>query len=107
MQNSMVNDPLKTPSPMTWSRVTVFILGGVETLAILLLTGFVIGSGQLTSGEALSQRLGWAIVQIYGIPYTICVLPALFLAAVNRWLPLALALCILVVPLTLFFFAFA
>lgn len=89
------------PNASTRLRVLVLVLAGLETAAMLLLLVLVIGSGQLTSGEALSRSLGWALLAIYGLPYLVCVVPALALALLDRWLPFALALCILVVPAVL------
>ena len=80
-------------------RILVFVIGGLETAAMLFLLGMLLISGQLWSGEQLSRYIGWALLRIYGLPYLACVVPALILAALNRWLPLALALCILAVPL--------
>jgi hypothetical protein len=84
-----------------WLRVAIFIVGGLETAAILLLLIVLAGTGQLSSSETLSRSIGWAILSIYGIPYVICVVPALLLAMFNRYLMLAAALCILAVPVAL------
>ena len=94
----MMSNAKKAPNGSTWLRFAVFIVGGLETAAVLILLGIIVSSGQLASGEALSRSLGWAIVAIYGVAYLICVVPALILAAVNRRLLFALALCFLVVP---------
>ena len=88
-------------------RTAVFVLGGLETIALLAMLGMVISSGQLTSGEALSRSLAWAVLAIYGLPYLICVVPALVLAARNQRLKLALGLCMLGVPLVALAFKIA
>jgi hypothetical protein len=51
----------------------------------------------LASPEALSREIARAILFNYGLPYRVCALPALILAAFNRALPVALTLCILAV----------
>ncbi len=58
----------------------------------------VAASGQLNSGEALARSLGWAILAIYGLPFLCLAVPALLLAAFNRYLPIALVLSVLVIP---------
>ena len=51
--------------------------------------------------------LGWAILEIYGLPYLILAVPALLLAALNRCLPVALALSLMVVPAVWLFLRYA
>jgi hypothetical protein len=68
---------------------------------MIFLLFVVLSSGQLQSGEALSRELGWALLAIYGVPYILCVAPALVFATLDRWLPLALILCFMVVPIIL------
>ena len=82
-----------------WLRLAVFGLGGLEAAALLVVLAMVLGSGQLTSGEALSRSIGWAILAIYGLPCAARVGPALVLAVLDRRLWLALALCVLVIPI--------
>jgi hypothetical protein len=80
-----------SPERGGWVRYAVFIIGGLETVA----AAFVLwlGISGLSSSEALSRSLSHALLLIYGIPYLVTVLPALMLAALNRWVELALALC--------------
>lgn len=85
----------------TWLRVAVLVIAGVETAALAFVFSLVLAGGALQSGESLARDIGWAILAIYGLPYLLCVVPALILTAFDRWLPLALGLCIAVVPLTL------
>jgi hypothetical protein len=80
-------------------RVVVLVLAGLATAAMLGIVGLVLSSGQLNSGEQLSRTLGWALLLVYGIPWVACILPALVLGILNRWLPLALALCLAAGPL--------
>jgi hypothetical protein len=79
----------------------VLVIVGCETLAMAVIAVSVVGEGQLSSGEALSRSLGWAILAIYGLPYLCLALPALLLAALNRHLSIALALCLLAFPAVL------
>jgi hypothetical protein len=88
-------------------RRAVLLIAGLESMAMLVLVVTVVGSGQLRSGEALSRSLGWAILTIYGLPYLILVAPALLLAALNRYLPIALALSLLVFPAIWLFVRYA
>ena len=83
---------------LTLLRLVVLGLSGLGTIAMLVLLASVLMSGQLFSNESLSRDLTIAIILIYGIPYAIFILPALVLGLLNRWLPLALVLCILAVP---------
>ena len=79
-------------------RLATFAVVGLETLLMIGLLIMVAGSGQLSSGEALSRSLGWAILAIYGLPYLIFVVPALVLAVLNRWPLLAFILSLLPAP---------
>lgn len=88
-----------------WIRRAVFVLTGLESMAMLVIAGVV--SPQLGSGEALSRSLGWAILAIYGLPYLGLAVPALLLAALNRHLPIALVLSLLVIPAAWLFVQYA
>lgn len=81
-------------------HIVVLVLAGLATAVMLGIVALVVASGQLSSGEQLSRSLGWAILGMYAIPWAICVLPALVLGILDRWLPLALALCLAAAPLT-------
>jgi hypothetical protein len=81
-----------------WLRRAVLLIAGLESIAMLILVVTVVGSGQLRSGEQLARELGWAVLEIYGLPYLSLAVPALLLAALNRYLPVALALSLLVIP---------
>jgi hypothetical protein len=80
---------------MTPLRALVLGLSGLATLGVLAIAYLV--SGQLFSGEQLARELAWIALLIYGAPYVLLVLPALVLGLLNRWLPFALALCVLAV----------
>jgi hypothetical protein len=88
-------------------RRAVLVLTGLESLAMLAIVVIVLASGQLGSGEALSRSLGWALLEIYGLPYLCMTVPALLLAALNRHLPVALALSLLVLPAVWLFVTYA
>ena len=74
-------------------RSAVFIIGGLETVALAFVLWLAMSG--LSSSEALSRSLSRAILLIYGLPYLVTVLPALVLAALDRRVGLALALCTL------------
>jgi hypothetical protein len=88
-------------------RWTVLAIVGLESMAMLFIVVIVVASGQLSSGEALSRSLGWAVLTIYGLPYLGLAVPALLLAALNRYLPVALALSLLVIPAAWLFVTYA
>jgi hypothetical protein len=82
-----------------WIRLAVFVMGGLHTAAVFAVV--IAFSGQLVSAEGLSRSLAWYALVVYGGPYVLCALPALILAALNRHLRVALALCILALVFTL------
>ncbi len=88
-------------------RILIFLLGGLETVAVMVVIGIVMASGQLFSGEQLSRELAWAAIMVFGLPYLICVIPALIFAIVNRFLLVALGLCALSPPIAYVAFIFA
>ena len=90
-----------------WIRAAVLVVGGLESMAMFVIAATVVSGGQLRSGEALSRSLGWAVLEIYGLPYLILAVPALLLAALNRLLPVALALSLMVVPAVWLFLRYA
>jgi hypothetical protein len=90
-----------------WLRRAVLLIAGLESIAMLILVVAVVGSGQLRSGEQLARELGWAVLEIYGLPYLSLAAPALLLAALNRYLPVALALSLLVFPAVWLFVRYA
>jgi hypothetical protein len=102
-----VNTEVPRPVGPNWIRRAVLVLAGLETLAMFVIVAAVVGSGQLSSGEALSRSLGWALLTIYGLPYLIFGVPALLLAALNRHLLIALVLSLLEVPAVLLFVRYA
>ena len=89
---------VSAPSGPNWLRRAVLLIAGLESTAMLILVVAVVGGGQLRSGEQLARELGWAVLEIYGLPYVSLAVPALLLAALNRHLPVALALSLLVFP---------
>jgi hypothetical protein len=82
-------------------RRLIFLIGGLETLAVVVLISVVIASGQL------SRRLAWVPIMVFGLPYLTCVVPAVALAFANRYLLLALGLCVLSLPVAFFAFIYA
>lgn len=98
---------LPAQSGPNWLRRAVLLIAGLESMAMLIVLMAVVVSGQLRSGEQLSRELGWAILEIYGLPYLSLTVPALLLAGLNRYLPVALALCLLVIPAIWLFVRYA
>ena len=70
--------------------MAVFAIGGLEAAAMLFLVWH--GAQGLNSGEQLSRSISKVVVLAYGLPFLVFVAPALVLAALNRWIPFALAL---------------
>ena len=88
-------------------RSLVFFVCGLATIAVTVVIGIVVASGHLASGEQLSRNLAWGAVLTFGLPYLACVVPAIFLAFINRCLPLALGLCALLPPVAYLVFLYA
>jgi hypothetical protein len=85
----------------------VLLIAGLESMAMLVLVVAVVSSGQLRASEQLARELGWAVLEIYGLPYLSLAVPALLLAGLNRYLPVALALSLLVIPAIWLFVLYA
>jgi hypothetical protein len=85
----------------------IFLEGGLEIVVVMVVIGIVMASGQLASGEQLSRELAWAAIMVFGLPYLAYVIPALTFAFMNRYLPLAAALCALLPPITFGAFVYA
>jgi hypothetical protein len=102
-----VGSEVSAQSGPNWLRRAVLLIAGLESIAMLILLVAVVGSGQLRSGEQLARELGWAVLEIYGLPYVSLAVPALLLAALNRYLPAALALSLLVFPAVWLFVRYA
>jgi hypothetical protein len=102
-----VGSEVSAQSGPNWLRRAVLLIAGLESIAMLILLVAVVGSGQLRSGEQLARELGRAVLEIYGLPYMSLAVPALLLAALNRYLPVALALSLLVFPAVWLFVRYA
>lgn len=70
-------------------RISVFIIGGLETIAFV---GFVVAVDPFGSSDPLGRSIAVAMSLIMAVPYVALVVPALILAACSRFLPFALAL---------------
>lgn len=81
------------PQSGNWMRTAVFTIGGLEAVAMLFFVWH--GAKGLNSGEQLSRSISKAVVIVYSVPLLVLVVPALVLAAMNRWTPFALGLCTL------------
>ena len=97
-----MSDALSQVSSNPGLRKFIFVFSILATLLLLII--LTIASGQLSSNEQLSRNLSWALIFIYGVPFFACVLPAVLLAAFNRWLPLAATLCALSIPFLILIF---
>jgi hypothetical protein len=102
-----VGSEVSAQSGPNWLRRAVLLIAGLESMAMLVLAVTVVGSGQLRASEQLARELGWAVLEIYGLPYLSLAAPALLLAALNRYLLVALALCLLVFPAIWLFVRYA
>lgn len=88
-------------------RVLIFLLSGLETVAIMVVIAVVIAGGQLYSGEQLTRELAWVPIMVFGLPYLAFVVPAMILVILNRYLVIALGLSVLSLLAALFAFIYA
>jgi hypothetical protein len=102
-----VGPEVPAQSGPNWLRRAVLLIAGLESMAMLILVLTVVGSGQLRASEQLARELGWAVLEIYGLPYLSLAVPALLLAALNRYLPVALAFSLLMFPAIWLFVRYA
>ena len=75
--------------------IVVIVVGLAETLAMIAFSALM-----LQSTDPMGQAIGRAMVKLIAIPFCALTLPGLALGAANRWLPAALALVVLAVPVT-------
>ena len=72
------------------------VIGLAETQAVIAFSALM-----LQSTDPMGQAIGQAMVKLIAIPFCALILPGLALGLANRWLPAALALVVLAVPVTL------
>jgi hypothetical protein len=75
-------------------RILVLAIAGLEALAGAALAIVLFGN----SSDPLGRNIAIGVGGITGIPLVLGTLPALILAVLNRWLPLALVLALAAVP---------
>jgi hypothetical protein len=75
-------------------RILVLALAGLEALAGVAFAIVLLGN----SSDPLGRNIAIGVGGITGIPLVLGTLPALILAVLNRWLPLALVLALAAVP---------
>lgn len=73
-------------------RALIFVIGGLETAAVLALLFLLDPFG---TSDPLGRSIAVGLSLMLAAPYVTLVAPALLLAAVDRFLPLALALTVL------------
>jgi hypothetical protein len=84
-------DGLEAPSvASSLMRLAVLVIGAAEVIAFSLYAGLM-----LSSSDPLGAAIGSAMTMLMGAPIALLVLPALYLAWMWRYLPLALILVLL------------
>jgi hypothetical protein len=87
-------DDLEAPSlAHSLMRLAVLAVGAAEMIAFSLYAGLM-----LSSSDPMGSAIGSGMTMLMGAPIALLVLPALYLAWMWRYIPLALAL-VLVAPL--------
>jgi hypothetical protein len=95
---------LPKPSGRRLLRYAVLLLAGAECL--LLITYIGIFADALGSSDPLGRAIAQGVVTLATIPLALA-LPAFVLGVLNRWLPLALSLTVLAVPVAVVLFRYA
>jgi hypothetical protein len=80
----------------------VLLLAGAEAALLIVFVSEI-----LSSSDPLGRAIGRGVAALAAIPAFACVLPALLLGLLGRWLFLALALAVAAVPLWLLIMHFA
>jgi hypothetical protein len=76
--------------PWRWLRRACFVLAAVETGLLILFMGVMAGAA--LSSDPLGSAIARGAAGLTAAPLLLFALPALTLAAADRWLPVALAL---------------
>jgi len=87
-----------TPPARNWLRAAVFVIGGLQTAVVLAI--LVMFFPKLSAAGSFSRAIASAALLIYCGPYLVFAVPALILAARNRYPLAALALCAVAVAST-------
>ena len=81
-------------SSLSALRIAVLGLAGLE-----ILTGIgIMGVFYKGSTDPLGRNIAYGIMTLTCIPLAVCVLPALALGLLDRWLPIALLLALATAP---------
>lgn len=79
-------------------RLALLVLAGLEILAGI----GIMGAFYKGSADPVGRNIAHGIMGLTLIPLAFCVMPALFLALLDRWLPGGLLLALAAIPLWLF-----
>jgi len=79
-------------------RRLTFAIGAMETMALMFYAGIM-----LQGSDPMGAAIGRAITMLMAVPYVLFTLPGLVLAWKNRWLPLALTIVVLAIPVAILF----
>ena len=83
-------------------RKVVLALGAIEGITILVFVGLI-----LQASDPFGAAIGQGMAQLAAVPLLTCVVPGLALGLANRWLPLALFLLLLAMPVSFVLWLFA
>jgi hypothetical protein len=83
-------------------RKVVLALGATEGLALLVFVAVM-----LQSSDPLGKAIGQGMAQLAAVPLLVCIVPGLGLGLVNRWLPAALVLLLIAIPVGFVLWRFA
>lgn len=89
-----------------WLRWVVLVLAGAESLLLIAYIGFL-GTALWSSSDALGRSIAQGVMTLAAIPLLLLALPALTLGVIGRWLPLALVLIGLALPVAMLLFHYA
>lgn len=82
-----------TPTARTTLRTIAIVIGVVEALAML---AFVVL--MLQASGPISASIGQGMAMLTAAPLCLLVLPGLYLACADRWIPAALVLVVATIP---------
>ena len=77
-------------------RIAVIFLASIETL---LAASFI--ALMLQSTDPLGKAIGEGMTRLLAMPLVLLVLPALALGLANKWLPAAMAMVLVAIPIAL------
>jgi hypothetical protein len=106
-----ISDPQPTEPAATtaagglWLRWVVLVLAGAESLLLMAYIGFL--GTALWSSDALGRSIAQGVMTLAAIPLLLLALPALIMGVIDRWLPLALLLIELALPVAMLLFHYA